>query len=185
VLEKDWMWHNDFKIPNGVHVFGRRHNPFGPENYPAEIAKIREMTGPCATKPCGPPPGARNSNLAAADAKTSKLPPVETNYKVSEKNGDLRYLYGARPWQSSKWRRATRSTCSPPKKNSRTWPTRRSLPSTTGAGSGWRPCPATRTTGPAMPSPTTSSSSFEDTNGDGKADKQTTFARGAAPAHRV
>ena len=30
VKEKNWMWHNDFKIPNGVHVFGRRYNPFGP-----------------------------------------------------------------------------------------------------------------------------------------------------------
>jgi lysophospholipase L1-like esterase len=44
VLEKNWMWHNDFKIPNGVHAYGRRYNPFGPDNYPAEIAKIREMT---------------------------------------------------------------------------------------------------------------------------------------------
>ena len=44
VMEKNWMWHNDFKIPNGVHVFGRRYNPFGPDNYPAELTKIREMT---------------------------------------------------------------------------------------------------------------------------------------------
>jgi hypothetical protein len=28
VLEKNWMWHNDLKIPNGVHVYGRRYNPF-------------------------------------------------------------------------------------------------------------------------------------------------------------
>jgi len=40
VAEKNWMWHNDFKIPNGVHVYGRRYNPFGPDNYPAEIEKI-------------------------------------------------------------------------------------------------------------------------------------------------
>ena len=44
VMEKNWMWLNDFKIPNGVHVYGRRYNPFGPDNYPAEIEKIREMT---------------------------------------------------------------------------------------------------------------------------------------------
>ena len=43
VLEKDWMWHNDFKAQNGVHVFGRRYDPFGPDNYPAEQKKIREM----------------------------------------------------------------------------------------------------------------------------------------------
>ncbi|HCN82077.1 MAG TPA: dehydrogenase, partial [Sphingobacteriaceae bacterium] len=44
VTEKNWVWHNDFKIPNGVHVYGRRYDPFGPDNYPAEIKKIREMT---------------------------------------------------------------------------------------------------------------------------------------------
>ena len=44
VLEKNWFWINDFKIPNGVHVFGRRYNPFGPANYPFEIGKMREMT---------------------------------------------------------------------------------------------------------------------------------------------
>jgi hypothetical protein len=93
VLEKDWMWHNDFKIPNGVHVFGRRHNPFGPENYPAEIAKIREMTA-LRDQAVWAAARGKKMNLAAADAKTSKLPPVETNYKVSEKNGDPRYLYG-------------------------------------------------------------------------------------------
>lgn len=43
VLEKDWIWTQDFKIPNGVHAYGRRFNPFGPENYPFEIKKLREM----------------------------------------------------------------------------------------------------------------------------------------------
>ncbi|MDQ6814886.1 MAG: SGNH/GDSL hydrolase family protein, partial [Bacteroidota bacterium] len=37
VMEKNWMWHNDLKIPNGVHVYGRRFNPFGPDNYPQEL----------------------------------------------------------------------------------------------------------------------------------------------------
>ncbi|WP_197734338.1 SGNH/GDSL hydrolase family protein [Sphingobacterium daejeonense] len=31
VLEKDFIWTEDFKIPNGVHAYGRRFNPFGPE----------------------------------------------------------------------------------------------------------------------------------------------------------
>ena len=39
VMEKNWMWHNDIKIPNGVHVYGRRYDPFGPDNYPAELKK--------------------------------------------------------------------------------------------------------------------------------------------------
>jgi hypothetical protein len=36
VMEKNFTWHNLYKIPNGVHVYGRRHKPFGPENYPHE-----------------------------------------------------------------------------------------------------------------------------------------------------
>src|SRR5690606_5922445 len=44
VNEKNWMWHNDIKIPNGVHAYGRRYDPFGPDNYPYEIEKIQQMT---------------------------------------------------------------------------------------------------------------------------------------------
>ena len=93
VMEKNWMWHNDFKIPNGVHVFGRRYNPFGPENYPAELAKIREMT---ALRDEAIWHAARGStmDLAAADQKTKQLPEVKTNYNP-EKNGSLTYLSGA------------------------------------------------------------------------------------------
>jgi len=92
VLEKNWMWHNDFKIPNGVHVFGRRYNPFGPDNYPAELAKIREMTTIRDTAIWRAVNG-EVMDLAVADKKTTTLPPVTTNYNP-EKNGSLRYLYG-------------------------------------------------------------------------------------------
>ena len=92
VKEKNWMWHNDFKIPNGVHVFGRRYNPFGPENYPAELAKIREMTAIRDTAIWRAANGGE-FDLAAADSKTTTLPPVTTNYNP-EKNGSLTYLYG-------------------------------------------------------------------------------------------
>src|SRR5690606_13783058 len=86
------MWHNDYKIPNGVHVFGRRYEPFGPDNYPAELQKIREMTAIRDTAIWRATKGER-MDLAAADAKTTTLPPVQTNYNP-EKNGSLRYLYG-------------------------------------------------------------------------------------------
>lgn len=92
VKEKNWMWHNDYKIPNGVHVFGRRYEPFGPDNYPAELQKIREMTAIRDTAIWRATKGER-MDLAAADAKTTTLPPVQTNYNP-EKNGSLRYLYG-------------------------------------------------------------------------------------------
>jgi len=93
VLEKDWLWHNDYKIPNGVHAFGRRYNPFGPDNYPAEFAKIREMT---AIRDSAIWMAARGEamDLSAADQQTLVLPEVETNYETDGKTGDLRYLYG-------------------------------------------------------------------------------------------
>ena len=93
VMEKNWMWHNDYKIPNGVHVFGRRYNPFGPDNYPAEQKKIREMTLIRDTAIWLAAKGIR-MDIAAADARTSSLPPVKTNYSPKDKNAELRYLYG-------------------------------------------------------------------------------------------
>ena len=93
VMEKNWMWHNDIKIPNGVHVYGRRYNPFGQDNYPAEIVKIREMTA-LRDEAIWRALKGEKMDLIAADQKTTKLPPVETNYKPSEKNASLAYLYG-------------------------------------------------------------------------------------------
>lgn len=92
VMEKNWMWHNDFKIPNGVHVFGRRYEPFGPDNYPAEIAKIREMTA-IRDEAIWRALKGEKMDLSSEDLKTAQLPPVETNYNP-EKNGSLEYLYG-------------------------------------------------------------------------------------------
>ena len=91
VLDKNWYWHNDFKIPNGVHVFGRRYNPFGPDNYPAELQKIRQMT---AIRDTAVWMAARGLpfDVAAADQRTTILPVVETNYRPE--GGPQQYLYG-------------------------------------------------------------------------------------------
>ncbi|WP_232625256.1 PVC-type heme-binding CxxCH protein [Pareuzebyella sediminis] len=93
VNEKNWFWHNDFKIPNGVHAYGRRYDPFGPDNYPYEIEKLKQMTAIRDTAIWEANEGVRK-DLASADAKTRTLPPVQTNYKPSEKNGTPEYLYG-------------------------------------------------------------------------------------------
>tara|TARA_R110002049_G_scaffold696_6_gene4554 strand:+ start:390082 stop:393258 length:3177 start_codon:yes stop_codon:yes gene_type:complete len=93
VNEKNWFWHNDFKIPNGVHAYGRRYDPFGPDNYPYEIEKIRQMTEIRDSAIWEALQG-QKMDLVAADAKTRKLPPVKTNYKPSNKNGTPEYLYG-------------------------------------------------------------------------------------------
>jgi glucose/arabinose dehydrogenase/mono/diheme cytochrome c family protein len=93
VKDKNWYWHNDFKIPNGVHAYGRRYEPYGPDNYPAEIEKIREMTANRDQAIWKAAKGA-SFDLEAADKKTKKLPTIESNYKQSHKNGDPDYLYG-------------------------------------------------------------------------------------------
>jgi mono/diheme cytochrome c family protein/glucose/arabinose dehydrogenase len=94
VMEKNWMWHNDFKIPNGVHVYGRRYNPFGQDNYPAEIQKIRELTDIRDTAIWLAASKGQKTDYSVVDKNTSPLPPVKTNFNP-EKNGSLTYLYGA------------------------------------------------------------------------------------------
>lgn len=93
VMEKNWMWHNDYKIPNGVHVYGRRYDPFGPDNYPAEIEKIRQMTDIRDKAVWLAAQKGEKTDLAAADKTTRSLPEVKTNFNP-EKNGSLKYLYG-------------------------------------------------------------------------------------------
>ena len=93
VQDKNWFWHNDFKIPNGVHAFGRRFEPFGPDNYPAEFTKIRQMTALRDTAIWAVAHG-DSVNLASADQGTLPLPAVQTNYEPGEKNGQVQYRYG-------------------------------------------------------------------------------------------
>ncbi|TVZ17378.1 PVC-type heme-binding CxxCH protein [Maribacter sp. MAR_2009_72] len=93
VNEKNFYWHNDFKIPNGVHVFGRRHAPYGPDNYPFEIQKTRELTSVRDTLIWSSVQN-KSFDIEAADARTSKLPPVETNYNLGNKEDIVHYKYG-------------------------------------------------------------------------------------------
>ncbi len=93
VMNKNWHWVNDYRMPNGVHVYGRRFKPYGPDNYPPEIKKNRLMTENRDKATWAVAQG-KSFDLAAADAKTGELPPVETNYKPSKKNGSTEYLYG-------------------------------------------------------------------------------------------
>ena len=93
IVEKNWMWLNDFKIPNGVHVYGRRYNPFGPDNYPAEIEKIRQMTAIRQNAIWMAASKGQKMDIEAADKNTRKLDAVQTNFNP-DKNGNLRYLYG-------------------------------------------------------------------------------------------
>jgi hypothetical protein len=93
VKAKDWFWNNDYNILNGVHTHGQRYNPFGPQNYPDEVKKTREMAALRDTL-IHESPAAKKKDLAVDDSKTHKLPAVPTNYQPSVKNGSTEYLYG-------------------------------------------------------------------------------------------
>jgi len=93
VDEKNWFWHNEIKLPNGVHAWGRRYDPFGPDNYPFEKEKIRQMTEIRDTAIWEATKG-KTMDLAAADAKTRELPAVKTNYNKGQGDASEVYLYG-------------------------------------------------------------------------------------------
>ena len=93
VKQKDYFWNSDYNLVNGVHAYGRRYNPYGPQNYPDEVKKTREMTALRDTLIHEVASGNKTS-LIVDDSKTHALAPVPSNYRPSVKNGNEDYLYG-------------------------------------------------------------------------------------------
>ncbi len=177
VTEKNWMWHNDFKIPNGVHVYGRRYDPFGPDNYPAELKKIREMTA-IRDEAIWKAVKGEKMDLDAADVKTSPLPEVKTNYKPSDKNGNPRYLSGDEAIAKFKMAPGYKIDLFASEKEfpDLAKPVQISFDN---KGRLWvAVMPTYPHWRPGDKKPNDKLIILEDTNGDGKADKQTTFADG-------
>ena len=178
VMEKNWLWHNDFKIPNGVHVFGRRYNPFGPDNYPAEFRKIREMTA-IRDSAIWLATAGTQLDLAAEDAKTYTLPAVESNFQPGDYGrGTGEYLYGDDALETM--------TVAPGYKIE-LFASEREFPdlanpvqlSFDNQGRLWvAVMPTYPHWKPGDPKPDDKLLILEDTNNDGKADKQTVFADG-------
>ncbi|MCE2709082.1 MAG: HEAT repeat domain-containing protein, partial [Algoriphagus sp.] len=174
VLEKNWFWHNDYKIPNGVHVFGRRYDPFGPDNYPFELEKIRQMTAIRDTAIWEANVG-KIKDLMAADAFTRSLPEVETNYNP-EANGSLTYLYGEDALKSMKVPEGYKIELFASEKEFPDLANPVQL-SFDNKGRLWvATMPSYPHYKPGDPRPSDKLLILEDTNGDGKADKQTVFA---------
>ncbi|WP_373496250.1 PVC-type heme-binding CxxCH protein [Aquiflexum sp.] len=176
VLEKNWMWHNDYKSPNGVHVYGRRYNPFGPDNYPAELEKIRQMTV-IRDEAIWKAAKGEKMDLAAADKNTRELPPVQTNFNPQQ-NGSLEYLYGED---------ALKTLTVPEGYKIELFASEVEFPdmanpvqmSFDNKGRLWvATCPSYPHYKPGDSKPNDKIIILEDTNGDGKADKQTIFAEG-------
>ncbi|QHV93969.1 PVC-type heme-binding CxxCH protein [Spirosoma endbachense] len=177
VLEKNWMWHNDYKIPNGVHVYGRRYNPFGPDNYPAEIEKIRQMTAIRDTAVWLAATKGEKMDVATADKKTKQLPSVKTNFNP-EKNGSLQYLYGKDALSKLKVPQGYKIElfASEEEFPDLAKPMQMSFDN---KGRLWvAAMPSYPHYKPGDTKPNDKILIFEDTNNDGKADKQTVFADG-------
>ena len=87
VKMKDYFWNCDYSIINGVHTHGQRYNPFGPQNYPEEVLKSRQMAALRDTLIHELAQGKR-TDLQVDDSGTVKLSPVPSNFKPDMKNGN-------------------------------------------------------------------------------------------------
>ena len=82
-----WMWLSYYKIPNGVHVYGRRRDPYGALNYPAELRKFEQMVH-VREQAIWALAAGETFDVAAADAKTEPLA------DMGEKDPTIHYLSG-------------------------------------------------------------------------------------------
>ena len=93
VQEKDWLWNNDYNLINGVHTHGQRYQPYGPQNYPDEVKKTREMMALRDTLIHDVASG-RKRDLVVDDSGTHALPAVPTNFKPGGAMGEISYKSG-------------------------------------------------------------------------------------------
>ena len=175
VAQKDWFWNCDYNILNGVHTHGQRYNPFGPQNYPDEVKKTREMAA-LRDQVIHDVASGKKTDLAVDDSKTHPLPPVPTNYQPSVKNGSKEYLYGEA---------AVKALSVPEGYKVELFASEKEFPnlanpmqmSFDNKGRLWvavMPTYPHYRPGDALPDDKLLI--YEDTNGDGKADKETVFA---------
>jgi mono/diheme cytochrome c family protein/glucose/arabinose dehydrogenase len=90
VRDKNFYWFHHYQMPNGVHVHGRRYEPYGGDNYPYELKKNLQLTEN-RERALWAHLNNKKFDLVAADSRTIKLPDVETNSPGSANNA---YLYG-------------------------------------------------------------------------------------------
>ncbi|MHC4997067.1 MAG: SGNH/GDSL hydrolase family protein, partial [Planctomycetota bacterium] len=81
VNNKNWFWLNDYRMVNGVHVHGRRYTPYGNVNYPEEIEKMRQMTALRDRRIWDIAQGDA-TDTRVDDSVTRSLTEVKTNYTL-------------------------------------------------------------------------------------------------------
>lgn len=172
VKDKDWYWRNDYRILNGVHVYGRRREPFGTVNYPPEIDKLRRMAAN-RDRAIWSAANGRAFDLAAADAADPAPPPVESNFTPA-----IRYLTGNDALSSFKLAEGFKIELFASEER---FPDLRNPVqiSFDNRGRLWvAVMPSYPHYRAGDPKPNDKLLILEDTDGDGKADKQTVFADG-------
>lgn len=176
VKDKDWFWTNDYNILNGVHTHGQRYNPFGPQNYPDEVIKLREMAA-LRDDLIHQVASGKTTELKVDDSKTHPLPPVPTNFSSSNtKNGSPEYKYGDDAVNSLKVPDGYKIEMFASEKEFPNLANPMQL-SFDDKGRLWvAVMPTYPHYRPGDPMPDDKLLIYEDTNGDGKADKETVFA---------
>ncbi|MGC6426539.1 MAG: PVC-type heme-binding CxxCH protein [Akkermansiaceae bacterium] len=176
IEDKNWFWRNDYRMPNGVHSYGRRWAPYGNINYPEEIEKLRQMT---VLRDANIWKIARgeSSSLRVDDSSTRPLTTIKSNYKPSEKNGELTYLAE---------KEAEKKMTLPEGYEVSTFATEKDFPNLANPmqmrfdnqGRLWvSTMPSYPHYRPGDPKPNDMLLIYEDTDGDGRADKETVWAQ--------
>ncbi|MCM8537533.1 MAG: GDSL-type esterase/lipase family protein [Lentisphaeraceae bacterium] len=176
VSEKNWMWKKYYKIPNGVHVFGRRHGPYGPQNYPSELKKLKELAA-VRDELIWATLVNKKFDLQKADAKTSQLPVIKTNYNPkNKKSGTKEYLSGEASLKTIKVPKGYKMELFASEKEFPNLANPCQI-SFDNKGRLWiAVMPVYPHYAPGDAKPADKLLILEDTNGDGKADKETVFA---------
>lgn len=175
VKQKDYFWNSDYNLVNGVHSHGQHYNPYGPQNYPDEVKKTREMAA-LRDELVHDVVTSKKTELTVDDSKTHKLAEVPTNYVPSVKNGSTKYLYGEE---------AVKSLTVPEGYKVELFASEKEFPnlanpmqmSFDNKGRLWiATMPTYPHYRPGDALPDDKLLIYEDTDGDGKADKETVFA---------
>ncbi len=180
VQQKDWFWNNDYNLVNGVHTHGQRYNPYGPQNYPDEVKKTRGMMA-LRDDLIHAVASGKKSDLAVDDSKTHQLPPVPTNFAVKDDKGKMGSTTYIPPEKAE-----DTFTMAPGYKvdlfaSESDFPTLKNpvQMSFDNKGRLWvAVMPTYPHYRPGDPMPDDKLVIYEDTNNDGKADKETVFADG-------